>query len=153
MIAAGIFYLVLGIRLVPWINGPMIEAAGVETVYQGDGLAPGSAAFAYLLDWMGTFGLELLVLGAAVLVAARDPERYRLMAHVVLWHEIVVGVAADAWFISRTYIADGFYLGFIAVHLAVIASGIWALRRAPRQDHAGASQPVGSAPAHQAAGV
>lgn len=132
MRAAGVFYLVLGIRLLPWVNGPMFESMGLEQVYLGGDLAPDSDAFAFLLDWMGTFGVDLLVLGALLLVASRDPVRNRLFAHLVIWHEVVAGVLDDLWFISRDYVADGFYVGFIVVHLVVIATGVRALRRTPR---------------------
>lgn len=132
MVAVGIFYLLLGIRLLPWINGPMIEGLGIDTVYLGGDLATDSTAFAFLLDWMATFGLDLIVLGAFLLVASRDPVRNRLFAHLVIWHELVAGVLDDAWFISRDYVADGFYLAFIGVHLVVIVTGIRALRRTPR---------------------
>lgn len=130
MTVVGVFYLVLGVRLLPWVNRPMIEAAGLDSVYLAGDLSTDDTAFAWVLDWMGTFGLDLLVLGGVLLVAARAPVRNRLFAHLVIWHEVVAGVLDDLWFFSRDYVADGFYLGFIVVHLVVIATGIRALRRA-----------------------
>ena len=145
MIGVGILYLALGVRLLPWINGAMIEAAGVGTVYTGDGLEPGTTAFAYLLDWMGTFGLDRLALGVVLLMAARDPVRNRVLAWAVIAVELGAGVLADAWFIGRDYIPDGFYLAFIVVHLVVIGTGVRALRRSV---DAPATVEVTTVPAH-----
>lgn len=131
MVAIGIFYLLLGLRLLPWINGAMIEAAGIETVYVGGDVTTDATIWHYLLDWLGVFGGGLLVLGAVLLVASRRPIRNRLFAHLVIWHELIVGVGFDGWFISRDYIPNGVYVGFIAVHLIVIVTGIRALRRTP----------------------
>jgi hypothetical protein len=130
MLVVGGFYLLLGLRLLPPINGPMIEAMGVDAIYTAGDLEPGTAAFSFVLDWMGTFGASLLPLGAILLVAARDPLRNRLLVHLVIWHELVAGVLADAWYLSRGYVSTGFYLGFIALHLVIVATAIRALRRA-----------------------
>ncbi|MDX1657853.1 MAG: BphX family protein [Nitriliruptorales bacterium] len=133
LVAVGIFYLVMGIRLLPWINGPMIESFGMlDSVYTGGDIEIGTPAYAFLLDWMATFGATLIPLGAVLLVASRDPIRNRLFAHLVIGHEIVAGILDDLWFISRDYASDAFYLGFIVVHVTVIATGIRALRRTPR---------------------
>lgn len=129
MIAVGIFYLVLGIGLLPWVNDARIGLVGLEVFYTGGDLTFDDTAYHFLLDWIGVFGTTLLVLGPMLLVAARHPVRNRAFAHLVIWHELAVGVLADAWFISRTYIPDAFYFGFIVVHLAVVATAIWALRR------------------------
>lgn len=110
----------------------MIESLGVDSVYTGGDLQPGTPAFKFLLDWMGTFGVSLIPLGAVLLVAARDPLPNRLLVHLVIWHEVIAGVLDDAWFISRDYINGGFYVGFIVVHAIVIATAIHVLRRAPK---------------------
>lgn len=135
MIGIGLLYLALGLRLLPPINRPMIEAVGIDAIYHGGDLDPGSAAFGFVLDWMGTFGLSLLALGGILLVASRAAERNRILVHLVVWHEIAAGVLADVWYISRGYLAAGFYLGFILVHLLIIATGVRVLRRTPVSDH------------------
>lgn len=143
MVGVGIFYLFLGIRLLPWINGPMIEAAGMQdSLYTGGGLEPGTDVFSFLLDWMGSFGAALIPLGAILLVASRTPTRNRLLVHLAIWHEAVAGVLGDAWFISREYSSDAFYLGFIVVHLVVIATGVRALRRSRDDAQTGIASPV-----------
>lgn len=134
MICVGIFYLVLGLRLLPFLNGPMIEAMGIDALYSGGDLESGSAAFGFVLDWMGTFGMSLVALGGVLLVAARTPRQNRLFVHLVIWHEITAGVLSDGWYISRGYLSAGFYLGFIVLHLLIIATGIRALRRTTLSD-------------------
>jgi hypothetical protein len=138
MRAVGSFYVVLGLRLLPPINGPMIEAAGIETVYTAGDLEPGTAAFSFLLDWMGTFGVSLIPLGVILLVAARDPLRNRLLVHLVIWHELAAGVVADAWYLGRGDVSAGFYLGFIVLHLVIVGTAVRVLRRT---DPTGASTP------------
>lgn len=129
MITIGIIYLVMGVRLLPFVNGPMIEAAGVEAIYHGGDLEVGTSAYRFVLAWMGTFGASLIPMGAVLLLAARDPLRNRLFAHLVIGHELLAGVAADAWYIAGGDVSTPFYLGFIAFHLVIIATGIRALRR------------------------
>lgn len=144
MVAVGTFFLVLGIGLLPWVNDARIGLIGLEVVYTGGDLTVDDTAYRYLLDWTGVFGTTLLVLGAMLLVVARRPVQNRMFAHLVIWHELVAGVLSDAWFISRDYIPNEFYYGFIVAHLIVIATGIRALRRTPtppRTAH-GASVPV-----------
>lgn len=131
MIAVGIFFLALGIGLLPWVNDARIGVIGLEVFYAGGDLTREATAYHFLLDWIGVFGATMLVLGAMLLVAARHPVRNRAFAHLVIWHELAVGVISDAWFISRDYIPDAFYLGFIVVHLVVIGTGIRALRGTP----------------------
>lgn len=129
LLIVGGFYLFLGIRLLPIVNGPMIEAIGVDAIYHGGDLEPGTAAYAFVLDWMGTFGLSLIPLGAVLLVAARDPLRHRLLVHLVIWHEIGAGVVADLGLILGGNVTTAFYLGFIGVHLGVAGTGVWLLHR------------------------
>jgi hypothetical protein len=131
MVAVGIFYVVLGVRLLPFVNGPMIEAMGIDAIYTGGDLEVGTPAFGLVVDWMGTFGISLLAMGGVLLVAARTPRDNRLLVHLVIWHEVGAGVLADAWYVLQGDVTTGFYLGFIVVHLVVIATGVRALRRTP----------------------
>lgn len=131
MIAVGIFFLVLGIGLLPWVNDARIGVVGLELVYTGGDLTLDDPAYHYVLDWAGVFGTTLLVLGGMLLVVARRPVQNRMFAHLVIWHELAAGVLSDAWFITRDYIPDAFYYGFIVVHLVVVATAVRALRRTP----------------------
>jgi hypothetical protein len=129
MLVIGAFYLFMGIRLLPFINGPMIEAAGVDTIYRGGDLHVGQPAYTFVLDWMAAFGLGLIPLGAVLLVAARDPVRNRLLVYLVVGRELTAGVVADVLLIWRGDVSTGFYLGFIVLHLIVVGTGVWVLRR------------------------
>lgn len=130
MYVVGAIYLLMGTRLLPWINGAMIESGLGDVAAPGIDLQAGSSFFYFAIDWMGVLGLDLLVLGVALLYAARsDPDRHRILVHVVIWQEAIRGVLADVWVISRPYTAAGFYLGFIVLHLVIIGTGVAALRK------------------------
>lgn len=130
MTVVGVIYVAMGLRLLPWINGAMIEAGLGDVAAPGIELVPGTVFFDFAVDWMGVFGLDILVLGAALLYAARnDPSRHRLLVHVVLWQEAIRGVLADVWMMGRPYASAAFYLGFIVFHLVVIGTGVRALRK------------------------
>lgn len=140
MTAVGIFYLVLGLRLLPWINGPMIESSG-DLASPGVDLVAGTPAFSFLLDWMATFGLDLVVLGAVLVAAARNAHDHRILAYVVIGQEAVRGVLADLWFAARPFNSAAFYLTFLVVHLLVIVTGVRCLRRAAAATRAATAMP------------
>lgn len=129
MLAVGIFYVVLGVRLLPWINGPMIEAFG-DFATPGVNVDAASPLFTLLIDWMATFGLDLLVIGVVLVIAARNAYDHRILVYVVLAQEATRGILADLWFASRSFNSAGFYLGFLGVHAVVIVTGLRALQRA-----------------------
>lgn len=130
MVAVGLLYTAMGVRLLPWINGPMIEAGLGDVAAPGVVLEPGTVIFDFVLDWMATFGLDLLVLGVVLLFAARAPLSHRILVHLVIWQEVVRGILADLWLAARPFANPAFYLGFALFHVAVIITGVWALRRA-----------------------
>ena len=129
MYVVGAIYVLMGVRLLPWINGSMIESGLGDVAAPGIDLEPESSFFQFAVDWMGVLGLDLIVLGVALLYAARnDPARHRLLIHVVIWLEATRGVLVDVWIISRSYSSAGFYVGFIVFHLVLIGTGVAALR-------------------------
>jgi hypothetical protein len=128
MTVVGVIYLAMGLRLLPWINGAMIEAGLGDVAAPGIELVPGTVFFEFAVDWMGVFGLDLVVLGAVLLVAARTPHEHRILAHVVIWQEAIRGIVADGWLMTRSYASAGSYLGFMVFHAVVILTGIGALR-------------------------
>lgn len=126
------FYLLLGLRLLPWPNDAMIRRLGVHSAYTGGDLTISTDAYRYVLDWMGTFGLDRIALGVLLLIALREPVRNRLFVHLVIAFEATAGVAADVWLLTRDYVNPSLYVVFIAVHLIVITTGLRVLRtRAP----------------------
>lgn len=133
MRVVGVLYLIIGLRLLPFINGPMIEAIGLDALYTGGDIEEGSPAFDFVLDWMATFGLAIVPMGALLLVAAREPVRNRLFVWLAIAHEAVAGILDDIWFITRDYTEPGFLYGWIVLHVIVIVTGLRVLRRAPDQ--------------------
>lgn len=86
------------------------------------------AVRAFMDAWL-VFVLELGVLGAMALVASSAPLQNRIMAWVIIWAEVFRGTLADAIWIARGYDADS-YSVFIAIHLAIILTGVVFLRQA-----------------------
>lgn len=129
MTVVGAIYVLMGLRLLPWINGAMIEAGLGDAAAPGIDIVSGTAFFEFAVDWMGILGLDLIVLGGVLLYAARtDPVRHRLLVVVVVWQEAIRGVAADVWIMNRDYASVGFYVGFILFHLVLIVTGLRVLQ-------------------------
>jgi hypothetical protein len=75
-----------------------------------------------------TLGLEYLVIGGALLLLSRVPDRARGLVVTVLWLELVRGIGTDMLMLARGFEPVP-QLIWIAVHAVVIASGIACLRR------------------------
>jgi hypothetical protein len=86
------------------------------------------AGQAFADAWL-VFVFELGVLGAMAMVASGNPVKNRIMAWVIIWAEVFRGILADAIWIMRGYDA-GRYIVFIAIHLAIILTGVVFLRQA-----------------------
>lgn len=118
----GILYFLLGVGFVPALNAARLQMMlpGVETsgvTYHG------------LLDFSFMFGLDLIVTGAFMLWASRDPLKNLSIVWLVVALEIVRGILDDFYMISQGYAAP-FYIGFIVLHLTIIVTGIVFLRQA-----------------------
>ena len=118
----GALYLLLGIGFIPALNAarlPMIlpgaDTSGVT--YRG------------LLDFSFMFGLDLIVTGGFLLWASRDPFKNLSLVWLVVALEIVRGILDDLYMISQGYAAP-FYIGFIILHAAVIATAVQFSRQA-----------------------
>jgi hypothetical protein len=120
----GVIYVLMGVRLQPFIN-----ASQFSRVLTGWRATPDSIEFKAVVDWMSTFGYDLIAIGAvAIAAAAANPAGRSLVVWVVIAREVLGGVAADVWQIKRGYASRRFYSGFIVFHLAVIVSGLLVLR-------------------------
>lgn len=64
-----------------------------------------------------------------MLWASRDPRRYLGAVWLLVWLELLPGVLDDIYLIARGYDATG-YIAFIAIHIAIIVTGVWAARAA-----------------------
>lgn len=89
-----------------------------------------SVEFKALVDWQWTFGLDLFAIGLVAIVAAATGSAagYRYVVWVIVARELIGGVLPDAWLIARSYTMRSFYVGFIVIHAAIIASGLLLLQ-------------------------
>jgi len=77
------------------------------------------------------FGLEVFVIGVALLYFSRQPARNVALAWTVIALEVVRSIVDDVYLLVRG--ADpGFYGVWIAIHLIIIVSGLWAIHSAKR---------------------
>lgn len=120
----GFFYLLLGIGFFPPLNEARlpfmisIDAPTTSVVYKA------------LIDWMFTFGLDLLVTGGFLLYASKDPAKHLSLVWLIVWLEAIRGIMADIFLIARGIYSVPFYIGFIAIHLIIIGTGAIFVRQA-----------------------
>jgi hypothetical protein len=123
MYLVGGFYVLMGLFNTPWI----IEAR-LPTQYPDLGVAVESNAARALVDVWFMFGAEVLVIGVVLIAfAPRHGERMALV-WAVLGMEVIRGIAVDVWFLTRGY-DPPIYVGWIVVHLIIILTGLYAIRR------------------------
>lgn len=120
----GAIYILLGIGFIPFIN-----AARLPFMLPGFDAPTGGVAYRGFLDFAFMFGLDLLVVGAMLIYAARKPLQNAILVWLVVWLEIVRGILDDIYMIMRGYSAP-FYIGFIALHLVIIVTGVIFLKQA-----------------------
>ncbi len=106
---------------------PALNASRVPMMLPG--VETSGVTYHGLLDFSFMFGLDLIVTGAFMLWASRDPLKNLSIVWLVVALEIVRGILDDLYMISKGYAAP-FYIGFIVLHLTVIATGILSLRQA-----------------------
>jgi hypothetical protein len=130
LLMVGGFYILLGIGFFPPIN-----EARLPFMLPIDVL-PETVAYKAVIDWTFTFGLDLLVIGGYLVYASREPLKHINLVWLVIWLEAIRGVANDIYYIFRGYASVPFYIGFIVVHVIIIATGL----RVARQGRAVAAQ-------------
>ncbi len=138
MRVVGAFYVVLGVQ-----NLPALVRRRLPRQYPGFDAAPDSVAALALADTWFLFGIEIGVVGLFLVWAARDPLRHRVLVWLVLTLELLRGVAHDLHVVARGYAVEGFYIGFAILHLVIIASGLWLLRRATKGTEEAARRSAG----------
>lgn len=80
------------------------------------------------VDGWSPFLFEMAGIATFALWASRKPAKYASAAILLVWLEFTHGVLDDIFLIARGYEAGG-YIAFIVIHLLIIATGIWAVRR------------------------
>jgi hypothetical protein len=130
----GGFFILIGL-----FNTPPVIAARMNSHYPTLGLDPGHVALAIITDLWFLFGLETAVIGLMLIVGSASPLRNKLLVQTVLLLELTRGVLTDIYWITRGYSESVFYIGFIVIHLVIIVTGWYALRRA--ETHARKASP------------
>lgn len=120
----GSFYVALGL-----FNTPLVIAARFPSQYPDLGVTVDSMPAQALVDVWFMFGLEVAVIGVALLIAARNPARHLALVWTVLALEVVRGIADDLYLLARGYEVAP-YVTWIVVHTAIVAAGLWSLQRA-----------------------
>lgn len=120
----GSFYVALGL-----FNTPPVIAARFPAQYPDLGVTVDSMPAQTLVDVWFMFGLEVAVIGVALLIAARNPARHLALVWTVLALEVVRGIADDVYMLARGY-EVAFYVIWIVLHAVIVVTGLLALRRA-----------------------
>jgi hypothetical protein len=123
----GGFYILLGL-----INTPPVIAARIPIIYPYLSQQLESAAVQLLIDVWFMFGVEILVMGAMLLVASQSPWKNRILVYTILWLELTRGIGIDLYWITRGLYDNTFYIGFAIVHLIIILTGWVALANTRR---------------------
>lgn len=97
--------------------------------YPDLGIPVDSVAAQALVDVWFMFGLEVAVIGAALVYFSRDPLRHTAVMRTVLGLELVRGIVDDLYLIGRGYDPVP-YLIWILVHLVILVIGVVVTRRA-----------------------
>ena len=122
----GLVNIVLGLLWLPFLNAPRLELS-----VPGWDAPIGGTAHQGFLDYTMLFGLDLLILGAFLIVASFRPAQSRILAWLAITLSIVRGILDDVYMITAGYPLAGM-LVFIALHLTIIVTGVLALRAAKR---------------------
>jgi hypothetical protein len=123
----GAFYVLLGIMFVPQLNEPRLGVAIPALA------APErTVAYRALLDWMFVLGLDLVVIGAALLWFSRRPREAVGLVYAVVALELVRGALYDVYYVTQGYATTAFYVVFIPLHLVIVGTGIAFARDAQR---------------------
>ena len=119
----GGFYLLLGIMN---MYGTFIDPGffGSNLPYPADP----TVVKAFVHGW-SPFAFEIVGLATFMLWASRNPRKYLGAVWLLVWLEFMHGVVDDLYLIANGFSA-GFYIGFIAVHLIIIVTGIRLVRQA-----------------------
>lgn len=122
----GIVNIALGVMWLPSLN-----AARLELSVPGWDTPQGGAAYRGFLDYTMLFGLDLIILGAFLIIASFRPQQSRILAWLAIALSAVRGILDDIYMIVAGYPVAAM-LAFIGLHTAIIVTGLVALRAASR---------------------
>src|SRR5687767_2113036 len=123
MRVVGIVYILNCIAMAV-IKAP-IQTLGPENTL--DLAAAGDRMAMFLVDTWIAFGIEVGVIGVALLLASRVPERGRVLAWTVIGIEFLKGPPYDIYMIARGYDSTPFII-WIVIHSIIMITGYLAIR-------------------------
>ena len=123
MQVVGVFYLVQAIVMIV-VKAPILTLAPENTL---DLAAAGDKMAMFLVDTWIAFGIEVGVIGVALLLASRVPERGRVLAWTVIGIEFLKGPPYDMYMIARGYDPMPFVI-WIVIHSVIMLTGYFAIR-------------------------
>lgn len=118
----GALYFLMGAGFIPALNAARMP-------YMISGVETSGVTFRGLLDLSFMFGLDLMVTGAFMMYASREPLKNLSIVWLVIALEIVRGILDDFYMLSQGYSVP-VYIGFIVFHIVVIATGFRFARQA-----------------------
>ena len=119
----GLVYLGLGITFLPFIN-----SGRVELLVPGFDGPEGGVAWQGFVDYLFMFGLEEIVLGSFLIVASFRPRWWQPLVWLLVAFSVVRGIGHDLYMLSAGY-SVATNVAFIALHLAIIVTGLGLYRR------------------------
>lgn len=123
----GVFYLLQFVVMV-FAKAPIVATGPAGTL---DLAAAGDPLARFVVDTWVTFGLEVGAIGAGLLLASRTPGQARPLVWTIIAIELLRGIVADVYMISRGL--DPSVLGvWFVLHSVVIVTGLLVLRLTPR---------------------
>lgn len=81
------------------------------------------------VDGWSPFAFEILGLATFALWASRDPLKYLGAVWLIVWLDLLHGVADDVYLIANGYDAVS-YIVFIVIHIIIIVTGVMFAREA-----------------------
>jgi hypothetical protein len=124
-VIVGAFYLLLALMNMYFV---LFNPGGMSSMTRFPFLVTPDTTQAFIDGW-SPFAFEVLGIGTFMLWASRNPRRYLGAVWLLVWLELLHGVVDDIYLIARGYDAVG-YLVFIAIHLAIIVTGVLFARQA-----------------------
>jgi hypothetical protein len=123
MRAVGILYLA-NFLMMAFVRAP-IRSAGPDGALAR--AATGEPTERFLVDtWIG-FGLEVGVIGLALILTSRSPRSAPVLVWTVIGIELARGIAYDLYMLMRGY-EPMVFVPWIVIHSAVIVTGVVSLR-------------------------
>jgi hypothetical protein len=89
--------------------------------------AAGDPMARFLVDTWVTFGLEIAAIGLALLIFSRKPDQAKALVWAVIGIEVLRGIVADTYMISRGLPLVGLVI-WIVIHTVTIVTGLLFLR-------------------------